>query len=45
MMIVFGLARADAGLLKTKRKYWNYPSLANKRENGSIVNKFNDDIT
>ena len=44
-MIVFVLARVDAGLSKTKSKYWNYPSLAKKRENVSIVNKINDDIT
>ena len=34
----FGLARADAGLSKTKNKDWNYPSLPKKRENASIIN-------
>ena len=34
----FGLARADAGLSKTKSKDWNYPKLAKKRENASIIN-------
>ena len=39
----FGLARTDAGLSKTKSKDWNYPLLANKRENARIINKLNND--
>ena len=35
---LFGLARADAGLSKTKNKDWNYPLLPKKRENASIIN-------
>ena len=38
------MERADAGLSKTKSKDWNYPSLANKRENTMIINNLNDEI-
>ena len=41
----FDLARADAGLSKTKNKDWTYPSLYNKRENARIINKMNDYIS
>ena len=40
----FGLARADAGLSKTKSNDWNYPTLAEKIENTRIMNILNNDI-
>ena len=40
----YGLAPADAGLSKTKSKDWTYPSLAKKRDNKRIINKYNNDI-
>ena len=42
--VLFGLARADAGLSKIKGKECNYPSLYKKRENKRIINKFNNNI-
>ena len=40
----FGLAREDVVLSKTKNKYWNYPSLANKRGDENNINRLNDDL-
>ena len=40
----FGLARADAGLSKTKSLDCTYPSLYHKRENTTIIDKLNDEI-
>ena len=40
----FCLARADAGLSKTKSKDWTYPSLAKNRENIRNINKMNSEI-
>ena len=41
---LFFLARADAGLTKTKVKDWPYPSLAKKIYNARNINKLNDDL-
>ena len=40
----FDLARADAGLSKTKSKDWNHPSLNKKRENARNENNLNNGI-
>ena len=41
---LFCLARADAGLPKTKGKDWTYPSLAKKIYNARNINNSNNDL-
>ena len=45
MMRLFGLARADAELSKTKIKNWDYPSLSKKRKNAKIINSLSNVIS
>ena len=41
----FGLARADAGLSKTKNKDWTYPSVAKERKKSRNTNNLNDETS